>query len=116
MIVSVVSMPAGTITRTHVAEARELPAASRFLLVDIELPEEAVPGEQPLAPQLGLEPRDLAWLGRKSETVRAENLGDRAGFVVPLSSRKGSCRVIALYVLHRTRLWRRLRENGPDDP
>lgn len=84
MIVSVVSMPEGTVTHTHVSEARERLATSRFLIVDIELPEEASPDEQPVAHQLGLEAEDLAWLGREGESVRAEFLGESAGFVVPV--------------------------------
>ncbi|MFB6779187.1 CorA family divalent cation transporter [Streptomyces sp. NPDC056352] len=84
MIVSVVSMPDGVIARTHPSEARERLAASRFLLVDIELPEETSPDEQPVADQLGLEAEDLTWLGREGESVRAEFLGDSAAFVVPL--------------------------------
>ncbi|MFE2089530.1 CorA family divalent cation transporter [Streptomyces sp. NPDC059460] len=84
MIVSVVSMPEGVVARTHVSEARERLAASRFLLVDIELPEETSPDEQPVAHQLGLEAEDLTWLGREGESVRAEFLGDSAAFVVPL--------------------------------
>ncbi|MFF3351713.1 CorA family divalent cation transporter [Streptomyces sp. NPDC002917] len=84
MIVSVVSMPEGIVTRTHVSEARERLAASRFLIVDIELPEEAPPDEQPVAHQLGLEAEDLTWLGREGEAVRAEFLGESAGFVVPV--------------------------------
>ncbi|WP_328626467.1 CorA family divalent cation transporter [Streptomyces sp. NBC_00353] len=66
------------------SEARERLAASRFLIVDIELPEEAPPDEQPVAHQLGLEAEDLAWLGREGEAVRAEFLGESAGFVVPV--------------------------------
>jgi magnesium transporter len=84
MIVSVVSMPEGVVARTHVSEARERLATSRFLLVDIELPEETSPDEQPVAHQLGLEAEDLTWLGREGESVRAEFLGDSAAFVVPL--------------------------------
>ncbi|MGW9133010.1 CorA family divalent cation transporter [Streptomyces sp. NPDC055681] len=66
------------------SEARERLAASRFLIVDIELPEEAPPDEQPVAHQLGLEAEDLTWLGREGEAVRAEFLGESAGFVVPV--------------------------------
>lgn len=84
MIVTIVSMPEGVVAPAHVAEARERLAAASFLLVDVELPEEAPEGEPPLAHQLGLEPEDLAWLGRVGETVRAEYLGDRAGFVAPV--------------------------------
>lgn len=95
MIVSMVSMPEGTVTRTHVSEVREHLAASRFLLVDIELPEEGPPpggrpsgaerpAEQPLAHLLGLEAEGVAWLGREGEPARAEFLGDSAAFVVPM--------------------------------
>src|SRR5262245_28034996 len=84
MIVTVVSMPEGTVARTHVTHARELLAASRVLLVDLELPEEAPPDEEPVAHQLGLETERLAWLGREGEPARAEFLGDSAGFVVPV--------------------------------
>ncbi len=84
MIVSVVSMPEGIVTQTHVAEARERLATSRFLLVDLQLPEESSPDERPVAHQLGLETEDLTWLGREGEAVRAEFLGDSAAFVVPV--------------------------------
>ena len=97
MIVSVVSMPEGTVTRTHVSEARRRLAASRFLLVDVELPEEGPPPggspsgaeqpaepEKPLAHLLGLEAKGVAWLGREDESARAEFLGDSAAFVVPM--------------------------------
>ncbi|WP_257005056.1 magnesium transporter CorA family protein [Streptomyces sp. Tue6028] len=84
MIVSVVSMPEGLVTRTDVAQARERLATSAFLLVDVELPEEAAPDEEPLAPQLGLDAARYAWFGRKGEPVRAEYQGDRATFVVPM--------------------------------
>ncbi|MFE2552769.1 CorA family divalent cation transporter [Streptomyces sp. NPDC059355] len=83
MIVSVVSMPEGIARRTPVSEARDLLGRSRFLFVDAELPEEAPPGEQPIAHLLGLEAEDLAWLGRERESARAEFLGDAAAFVVP---------------------------------
>ncbi|MFI8266486.1 MULTISPECIES: CorA family divalent cation transporter [unclassified Streptomyces] len=83
VIVSVVSMPEGIARRTPVAEARDRLAQSRFLFVDAELPEEAPPGEQPIAHLLGLEAEDLAWLGRARESARAEFLGDAATFVVP---------------------------------
>lgn len=89
MIVSVVSMPEGIVTRTDVSEARERLAASRFLLVDVELPGRTPPGEPPpreppLAHLLGLGPADLTWLGAEGEAARAEFLGDSAGFVVPV--------------------------------
>ncbi|WPW26192.1 CorA family divalent cation transporter [Streptomyces atratus] len=83
MIVLVVSMPEGVVAETHVSEARERLTASDFLLVDIELPQEVSPDEMPVADQLGLA-EGLTWLGRKGESVRAEYLGDRAGFVVPV--------------------------------
>ncbi|MET9381077.1 CorA family divalent cation transporter [Streptomyces sp. NPDC002928] len=84
MIVTVVSMPEVTVTRTDVSEARERLATARFLLVDVELPEEAPADGEPVARQLGLEADDLAWLGRKDEPARVDFLGDRAGFVVPV--------------------------------
>ncbi|MER6025075.1 CorA family divalent cation transporter [Streptomyces sp. NPDC001851] len=82
MIVTVVSIPEGTLTRTDVSGARERLAADRFLLVDIELPAQA-PGT-PIAGQLGLDAEDLDWFGRPDEPARAEFLGDRASFVVPV--------------------------------
>lgn len=85
MIVSVVSMPEGVVTHTHVSEARERLAASRFLFVDVELPDAAPPGETPVAHQLGLEAAGLAWFGTEGEAARAEFLGDSAGFVVPVA-------------------------------
>ncbi|WP_369247339.1 CorA family divalent cation transporter [Streptomyces sp. R41] len=66
------------------SEARERLAASAFLLVNVELPEETSIEEQPIAQQLGLEAEELTWLGKDGEPVRAEFLGDRAGFVVPV--------------------------------
>lgn len=83
MIVSVVSMPEGIMTRTHVSEARERLATSSFLFVDMELPEETAPGEQQVAHLLGLEAEDVEWLGREGEPARVEFLGDSAAFVVP---------------------------------
>ncbi|MDX2709735.1 CorA family divalent cation transporter [Streptomyces sp. PA03-6a] len=84
MIVTVVSMPEGTVARAAVSEARERLAASRFLLVDIEVPGEGRPDEAPIAHELGLEAEDLAWLGREGESARAEFHGDNARFVVPV--------------------------------
>ncbi len=84
MIVSVVSMPEGIITRTDVSEARERLTMSDFLLVDVELPEEEVTDEQPVAHQLGLEAENIRWFGRAGEHARAEFLGDVAGLVVPV--------------------------------
>ncbi|MFD9616956.1 CorA family divalent cation transporter [Streptomyces virginiae] len=77
------SMPEGTLTRGPVAQARESLAVSRFLFVDVELPEAASPDEQPIAQLLGLEAEDVAWLGRKEESARVEIFGDSAAFVVP---------------------------------
>ncbi|MFJ6754486.1 CorA family divalent cation transporter [Streptomyces sp. NPDC091273] len=83
MIVSVMSMPDGTMTRAHVSEARERLATSPFLLVDVELNRKNQPTGRPLAHLLGLEVADLAWLGREGESARAEFLGGSAAFVVP---------------------------------
>ncbi|WP_433451012.1 CorA family divalent cation transporter [Streptomyces sp. CA-142005] len=84
MIVTVVSMPEMTITRTDVSEARERLAVGSFLLVDVELPEHAPAEGPPIADQLGLDGEDLDWFGREGEPARAEFLGDRAAFVVPV--------------------------------
>jgi magnesium transporter len=84
MIVTMVSMPDVTVTRTDVSEARERLAAARFLIVDVELPEEAPADGEGVARQLGLEADDLAWFGRKDEPARADFLGEKAGFVVPV--------------------------------
>ncbi|WP_326779287.1 magnesium transporter CorA family protein [Streptomyces sp. NBC_01445] len=77
-------MPEVTVTRTDMAEARERLAAARFLIVDVELPEEAPADGESVARQLGLEADDLDWLGRKDEPARADFLGHKAGFVVPV--------------------------------
>ncbi|GHE00380.1 CorA family divalent cation transporter [Streptomyces alanosinicus] len=77
-------MPEVTIARTDVADAAGRLAADRFLLVDIELPEEAPEPVPPIAEQLGLDAGELDWLGGRDEPARAEFLGDRAGFVVPV--------------------------------
>jgi magnesium transporter len=84
MIVTMVSMPDVTVTRTDVSEARERLAAARFLIVDVELPEEAPADGEGVARQLGLEADDLDWFGRKDEPARADFLGEKAGFVVPV--------------------------------
>ncbi|WP_406164916.1 CorA family divalent cation transporter [Streptomyces sp. NBC_00996] len=84
MIVSVVSMPEGIVTRTDVSEARERLAVSDFLIVDIELPDEMASDHQSVVLQLGLGTENVSWFGRAGEAVRAEFLGDRAGFVVPV--------------------------------
>lgn len=83
MIVSVMSMPDGTMARAPVSEARQRLATSPFLLVDVELPEGSAPAGQPLAHLLGLETEDLEWLGAEGESARAEFFGDSAAFVVP---------------------------------
>lgn len=83
MIVSMLSMPEGTLTRGRVAEARERLATSRFLFVDVELPEDGASDGPPLAHLLGLEAENLAWLGRKGESARAEIFGESGAFVVP---------------------------------
>lgn len=84
MIVTMVSMPEVTVTRTDVSEARERLATARFLIVDVELPEEAPADDEGVARQLGLEADDLDWFGRKDEPARADFLGEKAGFVVPV--------------------------------
>lgn len=84
MIVTVVSIPEMTITRTDVSEVRERLAVDSFLLIDIELPEAAPAPGTPLADQLGLDGEDMDWFGREGEPARAEFLGDRAAFVVPV--------------------------------
>ncbi|MES4890090.1 CorA family divalent cation transporter [Streptomyces sp. NPDC096012] len=101
MIVTVVSMPETAVTRTDLAEARRRLATDRFVLVDVELPAEprggetagagaGGPAEAPsVAGQLGLDTEDLDWFGRADEPPRAEYLGDRAGFVVPVVHEEG---------------------------
>ncbi|MEU9446715.1 CorA family divalent cation transporter [Streptomyces sp. NPDC048304] len=84
MIVTVVSMPEMTITRTDVSVARERLAAESFLLVDVELPQDEPAPRTPIADQLGLHDEELDWFGREGEAARAEFLGDRAAFVVPV--------------------------------
>ncbi|MDX3234838.1 CorA family divalent cation transporter [Streptomyces sp. ME03-5709C] len=87
MIVTVVSMPEGVVTRAAPSEARERLTACRFLLVDVETPDGGASDEPPIAHELGLQAEDLAWLGRTGETVRAEFHGDNARFVVPVIDR-----------------------------
>ncbi|MFH8339965.1 CorA family divalent cation transporter [Streptomyces sp. AM6-12] len=98
MIVTVVAMPQGTIVRTDLAEARRRLAATRYLLVDVELPEAGEGGageegesaegageeDEPLARRLGLGGADLDWFGRPGEPARADFLGDMVGLVVPV--------------------------------
>ncbi|MBP2051294.1 magnesium transporter [Streptomyces griseochromogenes] len=84
MIVSVVSMPGGTIARTGLAEARERLAASDFLLVDVQLPDDPAAEGTPVVTGLGLASESPPWFGRAGEPARAEFLGDRIGLVVPV--------------------------------
>lgn len=90
MIVSMLSMPEGTLARGHVSEARERLATSRFLFVDVELPEDGAPDEPPLAHLLGLEADDLAWLGRKGKPPARRSSGRAARSSCPRSTRTGS--------------------------
>ncbi|MFJ5640695.1 CorA family divalent cation transporter [Streptomyces sp. NPDC093223] len=84
MILTRVSVPDGGRTRVSPAEARRLIAEDPFLLLGVQLPDEADPADEPAAGRLGLDDEDLAWFGRADETSRAEFLGDLAGFVVPV--------------------------------
>ncbi|MGW1005942.1 hypothetical protein [Streptomyces sp. NPDC002520] len=84
MIVTVVSMPEVSVTRTDAAEARHRLATDPFVLVDVELPVEDQEGERSVADQLGLDTESLDWFGRADEPPRAEYLGDRSYFVVPV--------------------------------
>ncbi|TGZ17336.1 hypothetical protein DV517_23090 [Streptomyces sp. S816] len=84
MIVTVVAMPQGTIVRTDLAEARRRLAATRYLLVDVELPETGPEEGEGLARRLGLGDTDLDWFGRPGEPARADFLGDTVGLVVPV--------------------------------
>ncbi|MFG2603406.1 CorA family divalent cation transporter [Streptomyces sp. NPDC048514] len=127
MIVSVVSMPAGTTTRTGLSEAREYLASSDFLLVDVQLPEEPAGGEERVVGGLGLESETPPWFGRAGGPARAQFLGDRAGFVVPVveGGRIAHVHVLAterhLVTLHRgpleplTSLVARLAQESPPD-
>ncbi|MEU2828447.1 CorA family divalent cation transporter [Streptomyces lavendulae] len=102
MIVSVVSMPEGVVTRTDLSGARECLAASDFVIVDIDLGEEPEPGEgpepggepepgegpepeeEPLFRGLGLDDESWEWLGRPREPVRIEYREGTVGCVVPV--------------------------------
>ncbi|MFE1414629.1 CorA family divalent cation transporter [Streptomyces sp. NPDC058746] len=90
------SMPEGTLTRGDAWQARERLATSRFLFVDVELPEEEAADEPPLAQLLGLEAADVPWLGRQDESARAEIRGDGGAFVVPAVD---ADRVVHVHVL-----------------
>ncbi|WP_316745242.1 CorA family divalent cation transporter [Streptomyces sp. MK7] len=96
MIVSVVSMPEGVVTRTDLSGARARLAVSDFLLVDLQLPEEAAPDEEPVTRRLGLPAEHLSWFGRAGEPVRAEFYGDRAGVVLPVLEKGRVAHVHAL--------------------
>ena len=84
MIVSVVSMPEGTVTSASLTEARQLLATGSFVVVDVEQPERPTCDDQGVARQLGLDAERLAWLGRPAEDVRADYDGEIAGFVAPV--------------------------------
>ncbi|MET9081579.1 CorA family divalent cation transporter [Streptomyces sp. NPDC004237] len=86
MIVTVVSVPDGGTARISVAEARQRLVTDQFLLLDVELPDEADPAaaDEPVTRRLGLEDEDLGWFGSRDESARAEFLGGAAGFVVPV--------------------------------
>ncbi|MFK4145966.1 CorA family divalent cation transporter [Streptomyces sp. NPDC004065] len=84
MIVSVVSMPEGIAVRTDLAGARARLAASGFLFVDVQLPDDPSAEVPPPAAGLGLAAECPPWFGRAGEPARAEFLTDRAGFVVPV--------------------------------
>ena len=84
MIVSVVSMPEGTVTSASLTEARQLLATGSFVVVDVEQPEQPTSDDQGVARQLGLDAERLAWLGRPAEDVRADYDGEIAGFVAPV--------------------------------
>ncbi|MCG7202985.1 magnesium transporter CorA family protein [Streptomyces arenae] len=96
MIVTVVAVPDGDTARISVAEARRRLATDPFLLLGVELPEEADLTEEPLVRRLGLDDEDLEWFGRQDASPRAEFLGDTAGFVVPVVHEGG---VAAVHVL-----------------
>ncbi|MFF8473016.1 CorA family divalent cation transporter [Streptomyces sp. NPDC015414] len=127
MIVSVVSMPGAATTRTGLAEARELLAASPFLLVDVQLADGPEADDGDVVAGLGLRSECPSWFGRAHEPVRAQFIGDRAGFVVPVvqGGRVVHVHVMAterhLVTLHRgpartvRSLFARLGEENPPD-
>ncbi|MFD5537826.1 CorA family divalent cation transporter [Streptomyces sp. NPDC127079] len=96
MIVTVVAVPDGDTARISVAEARRRLATETFLLLGVELPEEAGPVPEPVLRRLGLDDSDLEWFGRQDASPRAEFLGDTAGFVVPVVHEGGVAYVHAL--------------------
>ncbi|MCF3180125.1 cation transporter [Streptomyces polychromogenes] len=86
-------MPDFRVSRPDPAEVRARLASDRFLLVDVELPEEGLAREAPqeasaeeesLADALGLDFDGLDWFGRAQEQPRAEYLGDWSGLVAPV--------------------------------
>ncbi|MEW2294667.1 CorA family divalent cation transporter [Streptomyces sp. NPDC006743] len=128
MIVSVVSMPEGTVARLGLPEARRRLAVSGFLLVDVLLSGEPTSGEPSVVEQLGLEAGTPRWFGMPGADVRADFLGDRAAFAVPVYE---DDRIVHLHVLvterHLVTLHReaaaplrslagRLRHEAPPDP
>ncbi|MGW7419687.1 CorA family divalent cation transporter [Streptomyces sp. NPDC054813] len=84
MIVTMVSVPDGETTRISVPEARRRLAGDPFLILGVQLPQEAEPAEESVVRRLGLDDEDLDWFGVPDESPRAEYLGDVAGFVVPV--------------------------------
>lgn len=85
MIVSVVSVPEGVVTRTTLSDAREQLAGPDFLIVDIDQGEDPPPDEQPLSRRLGLADKRWEWFGRRYEPVRAEYHEGTVGCVVPVT-------------------------------
>ncbi|MEV8524174.1 CorA family divalent cation transporter [Streptomyces sp. NPDC052000] len=86
MIVSVVSVPEGVVTRTELSEARERLASPDLVMVDIDQGEDPPPDgpEQPLSRLLGLTGQGWEWFGRRHEPVRAEYHEGAVGCVVPV--------------------------------
>ncbi|MFF1556020.1 CorA family divalent cation transporter [Streptomyces sp. NPDC058279] len=84
MIVSVVSVPEGVVTRTGLSEARERLATRDLVLVDIAQGEDPPPDDQPLARRLGLADKGWEWFGRRHEPVRADYHEGAVGCVVPV--------------------------------
>ncbi|MER5596348.1 CorA family divalent cation transporter [Streptomyces sp. NPDC002265] len=85
MIVSVVSMPEGVVTRTGLPEARERLRASGLVIVTVEQEDDDPPcAEQPLSRLLGVEDEAWEWFGEPQDEVRAEYHGDFAACVVPV--------------------------------
>ncbi|WP_329203283.1 MULTISPECIES: magnesium transporter CorA family protein [unclassified Streptomyces] len=85
MIVSVVSVPEGVVTRTTLSEAREQLAGPDLLIVDIDPGEDPPSDEQPLSRLLGLPHKRWEWFGGRDEPVRAEYYEGTVGCVVPVT-------------------------------